>query len=199
MQKSVAIIGAGPVGLAAAAHAFERGLNVTVLEQGKSAAANIRDWNHVRVFSEWSHNIDAAAARLLFEHGWISPYPKAYPTGQELYDFYLKPLADLPVLSSQIQLQHRVTSVTRLGLDKTKTAGRDKVPFEVQAETLDGPVSIVADAVIDASGTWHNPNPAGANGYRAHGESSTPSGFPMACPMCWAASAAASPAKLSRF
>ena len=170
MQKSVAIIGAGPVGLAAAAHAFERGLNVTVLEQGKSAAANIRDWNHVRVFSEWSHNIDAAAARLLSAHGWISPDPKAYPTGQELYDFYLKPLADLPLLRSQIQLQHRVTSITRLGLDKTKTAGRDKVPFEVQAETPDGPMSIVADAVIDASGTWHNHNPAGANGYRAHGE-----------------------------
>src|SRR5215212_10025200 len=161
MQKSVLIIGAGPVGLAAAAHGVERGLNVTVLEQGKSAAANVRDWSHVRVFSEWSHNIDAAAARLLSRHGWISPGPRAYPTGQELYDLYLKPLADLPSLRPHIKLQHRVTSVTRLGLDKTKTAGRHKAPFEVQADTPDGLVSIVADAVIDASGTWHNPNPAG--------------------------------------
>jgi hypothetical protein len=29
---------------------------------------------------------------------------------------------------------------------------------------------VTADAVIDASGTWHSPNPAGANGLRAIGE-----------------------------
>ena len=170
MQKSVAIIGAGPVGLAAAAHAFERGLTATILEQGPSVAANVRGWSHVRVFSEWSHNIDAAASRLLSGQDWNSPDPRAYPTGQELFDLYLKPLADLPLLRLQTRLQHRVTAVTRLGLDKTKTKGRDRAPFEVHAETPDGPVSIIADAVIDASGTWHNPNPAGANGYPAQGE-----------------------------
>jgi thioredoxin reductase len=170
MHKSVAIIGAGPVGLAAAAHAIERGLTPIVLEQGTSVGHSVRNWGHVRVFSAWSHNIDAAASRLLSKCGWMSPAPSGYPTGRELFELYLKPLADIAPLGSHLRLQHRVTSITRFGLDKMKSKGRDAVPFEIEAETPDGPVSIVADQVIDASGTWHNPNPAGSNGYPAQGE-----------------------------
>lgn len=170
MQKSVAIIGAGPVGLAAAAHAIERGLTPVVLEQGSSAGAGVRNWSHVRIFSAWGHNIDAAASRLLAKSGWNSPDRAAYPTGQELLDLYLEPLAALQAIGSQLRLQHKVTSITRLSLDKTKSKGREVVPFEIEAETPAGPVSILADAIIDASGTWLNPNPAGSNGYPAQGE-----------------------------
>jgi hypothetical protein len=170
MQKSVAIIGAGPVGLAAAAHAIARGLTPLILEQGSSAGASVRTWGHVRVFSAWGHNIDSAAARLLSDFGWTSPNPSQYATGQELYELYLHPLAELPPIRSQLRLQHRVTSITRSGLDKTKSNGREAVPFEIEAKTRAGPVSIRADAVIDASGSWHNPNPAGSNGYPAQGE-----------------------------
>jgi glycine/D-amino acid oxidase-like deaminating enzyme len=170
MQKSMAIIGAGPVGLAAAAHALERGLEPVVLEQGAAVADSVVKWGHVRLFSAWSHNIDAAASRLLSRYGWSAPDPSRYPTGQELFDLYLKPLADAPPVKSVLRLRHRVTSVGRLGLDKMKSAGRDRAPFEVEAETPSGPVSFLADAVIDASGTWLNPNPAGSNGYAAEGE-----------------------------
>jgi NADPH-dependent 2,4-dienoyl-CoA reductase/sulfur reductase-like enzyme len=62
--KSVAIIGAGPVGLAAAAHALERGLNPIVLEAGSDIGHAVRQWAHVRMFSPWEYNIDIAAARL---------------------------------------------------------------------------------------------------------------------------------------
>jgi thioredoxin reductase len=170
MQKSVAIIGAGPVGLAAAAYAIERGLKPLVMEQGATAADSVIKWGHVRLFSAWSHNIDTAASRLLSRYGWSAPDPSQYPTGQELFDLYLKPLADAPPVKSVLRLRHRVTSVGRLGLDKMKSAGRDATPFEVEAETPSGAVSFLANAVIDASGTWLNSNPAGSNGYAAEGE-----------------------------
>ena len=47
----VVVIGAGPVGLAAAAHLAERGIAFTVLESGDAPAASVRQWGHVRLFS----------------------------------------------------------------------------------------------------------------------------------------------------
>ena len=75
--KTVAIIGAGPVGLAAAAHVLERGLQPIVLEAGDSAGHAVRQWGHVQLFSPWEYNIDRAAARLLAPTGWNSPEPRS--------------------------------------------------------------------------------------------------------------------------
>lgn len=50
----VVVVGAGPVGLAAAAHLVERGIEPLVLEAGASAATAVRDWAHVRLFSPWA-------------------------------------------------------------------------------------------------------------------------------------------------
>ncbi len=82
--KTVAIVGAGPVGLAAAAHLLERGLTPIVLEAGDSVAHSVREWGHVQLFSPWQYNIDRAAERLLAKTGWNSPEPDQYPTGAEL-------------------------------------------------------------------------------------------------------------------
>ena len=84
--KTVAIIGAGPVGLAAAAHVLERGLRPVVLEAGDSIGHAVRQWGHVQLFSPWEYNIDRAAARLLAATGWNSPEPEQYPTGAELLE-----------------------------------------------------------------------------------------------------------------
>src|SRR6478672_4280129 len=73
--KTVAIIGAGPVGLAAAAHVVERGLQPIVLEAGGSAGHAVRQWGHVQMFSPWEYNIDRAAARLLEQTGGILQSP----------------------------------------------------------------------------------------------------------------------------
>ena len=168
--KTVAIIGAGPVGLAAAAHVLERGLRPIVLEAGESAGHSVRQWGHVQLFSPWEYNIDRAAARLLAPTGWNSPEPDQYPTGAELVERYLEPLATRTVLASHIQTNSRVTDISRAGFDKLKTRGRESAPFEIRYQNGQGPKVMRADAVIDASGTWHSPNPAGANGLSAIGE-----------------------------
>jgi glycine/D-amino acid oxidase-like deaminating enzyme len=170
MTRSVAVIGAGPVGLAAAAHLLERGLEPVVLEAGPSVGHAVRQWSHVRVFSPWEYNIDKAAARLLEATGWNSPDPHAYPTGGELLERYLEPLATRTKLSERIHTSARVTGVSRVGFDKVKTTGRADAPFELRYRNGAGDKTLRADAVIDASGTWFAPNPAGASGLPAAGE-----------------------------
>ena len=64
-MKRVAIVGAGPVGLAAAAHVLERGMVPIVLEAGPEVGHAVRQWGHVRMFSPWTYNVDRAAGRLL--------------------------------------------------------------------------------------------------------------------------------------
>jgi len=163
----IAVIGAGPVGLAAAAHLAERGLPFVVLEAGDRAAAAVREWGHVRLFSPWRFDIDAAAARLLAGSGWIRPGDDRLPTGAELADDYLRPLAELPALRDNIRYRARVAAVTRLGLDRLRSAGREDTPFLIRLATGE---DLPARAVIDASGTWHTPNVLGASGIPAHGE-----------------------------
>ena len=69
----VVVIGAGPVGLAAAAHTLARGLTPIVLEAGSKIGEGVRTWGHVRMFSPWKFAIDSAAAAILARHGWMKP------------------------------------------------------------------------------------------------------------------------------
>ena len=168
--KTVAIIGAGPVGLAAAAHVLERGMTPIVLEAGLAAGHAVRQWQHVQLFSPWAYNVDKAAAKLLSATGWNSPDPHVYPTGAELLEQYLDPLATRTTLADVIRTSSRVTAISRVGFDKAKSKGREKAPFEIRYQNGKGPESLRVDAVIDTSGTWPSPNPAGANGLPAIGE-----------------------------
>ena len=89
----VAVIGGGPVGLAAAAHLLSRGLPVKVYESGPAVGSNLRDWGHVRVFTPWRYCLDQASTALLRRRGWRMPAAEGYPTGGELVSAYLEPLA----------------------------------------------------------------------------------------------------------
>ncbi|WP_411374157.1 FAD-dependent oxidoreductase [Arthrobacter sp. MPF02] len=167
----VAVIGAGPVGLAAAAHLLERGIEPLVLEAGSTAGAAIREWGHVRVFSTWRYNLDAAAVRLLESTGWRAPRPTALPYGHELVSDYLEPLAATPQLRGRIRTGARVVAVTRQGLDKGRSQGRDQAPFLLRVKHSNGEAAdVLARAVIDASGTWTTPAPLGSSGLPAPGE-----------------------------
>lgn len=160
-QLPVAIIGGGPVGLAAGVHLAERGEAFVILEGGPSVGAAMREWGHVRLFSPWRYCIDPAARRMLDAAGWSAPDDDALPTGAEIVQQYLAPLAAHPAIAPHLRLNARVASVGRRGIDKARSADRASFPFELQLE--DGS-TVLARAVIDASGTWTQPNPAGADG-----------------------------------
>ncbi|WP_426244958.1 NAD(P)-binding domain-containing protein [Nocardioides sp. LHG3406-4] len=164
----VVVIGAGPQGLAAAAHLLERGLEPLVLESGVSPASAVAEWGHVRLFSAWPELVDKASVRLLEPTGWASP-ETGYPTGAEWIDGYLAPLAK--ALGDRIQYDARVTGVSRKGRDRLVDADRAEQAFTVHRVDAEGNESrLEARAVIDASGTWRGPNPAGADGLPALGE-----------------------------
>jgi hypothetical protein len=175
----VVVIGTGPVGLAAAAHLTGRGLPFLVLEAGEDVAASVQRWGHVRLFSPWRYNIDAAARRLLEAAGWAEPDLEVLPTGGELVEEYLRPLANLPALAPHIRYDAAVVAIGRVGVDRVCTAGREQAPFVVRV--ADG-TDILARAVIDASGTWTTPNVLGVNGLAAHGEADAAAWIDQALP-----------------
>jgi cation diffusion facilitator CzcD-associated flavoprotein CzcO len=167
----VVVIGAGPVGLAAAAHLLDRGLEPLILEAGARAGANVAQWRHVRLFSPWCLALDPVSVRLLDQAGWTGPDPDALPTGAELLERYLQPLAALPALSSRTRLHTTVIAVARHDLDKVRNPGRDQLPLLVRVRDRQGRLQdLKARAVVDASGTWTQPNPLGASGLPALGE-----------------------------
>lgn len=168
----VVVIGAGPVGLAAAAHLLERGLEPVVLEAGDGPGAAVADWGHVRLFSPWRYDVDAAARRLLEATGtWAAPDPDRLPTGAELVRDYLAPLAATPALRERVVYRTWVTAVARDGADRTRSLGRDRRPYLVRTVGPGGAVrDLRARAVVDASGTYAHPNPIGASGLPAPGE-----------------------------
>lgn len=161
----VLIIGSGPIGLAAAANLVERGIDFQVLEAGEQIASSVRLWGHTRLFSPWRHLIDPASRRLLDATGWSAPEEGGAPTGHELVEQYLEPLASLPEIRSRIRLGTRVVAVTRDGMDRTRTTGRAATPFLIRTLDADGAIDeLIGRAVIDASGTYTSPNPLASNG-----------------------------------
>jgi thioredoxin reductase len=167
----VAVIGAGPVGLAAAAHLLERGETPLILEAGLSAGAAIRQWSHVRMFSPWRYTVDTASRRLLERAGWDEPAATDLPTGGDLILRYLEPLATRTVLAQHIRFGARVTAISRQSTDKVRTKERENRPFVVRTVGPDGASGqFLARAVIDASGTWSRPNPMGSDGLPPVGE-----------------------------
>lgn len=167
----VAIIGAGPVGLAAAAHLTIRNIPFLLFEAGETVGSNIRSWEHVKVFSPWRYNIDKAARQLLDATDWFAPDDEKLATGKELYERYFKPLAELPALKYSIHTNSKVLAVGRKNMDKMKSWGREEWPFVVRVHhEEEGVRSYEVKVVIDASGTWNSPNPIGSGGVFAVGE-----------------------------
>ncbi|HLI16790.1 MAG TPA: FAD-dependent oxidoreductase [Rhodanobacteraceae bacterium] len=166
----VVVIGAGPVGLAAAAHLLARGLTPLVLEAGERIGTGVLRWKHVRMFSPWEFTIDRAAGALLTRHGWSAPDRSVFPTGGEVVSEYLQPLAALPEIAPHVRTGSRVVAIAKQHRDRMKDAQRNDVPFLVRFVDPGGEQEILAHAVIDASGTIGTPNPLGASGIPAIGE-----------------------------
>jgi hypothetical protein len=169
-ELPVAVIGAGPVGLAAAARLVERGIDAAVFEKGDRVGASIVAWGHVRVFSPWEYNVDAAGRALLADHGIAAPTGEFLATGKEIVEQYLEPLSKVPRIAAGLRLGAEVIAISREGHDLMSSDGRADVPFVVRYRDADGEHRLLARAVIDASGTWSYPNPIGADGLQVPGE-----------------------------
>jgi thioredoxin reductase len=170
LQLPTAIIGGGPVAMAAAAQLAKRNMPFILFEKGTEVGSSVLSWKHVRMFSPWAFNIDSAAKELLLESGWQAPDKEHMPTGEELVRQYLEPLSKLEGINPFINLESTVTAISRKGLDKMKSAGRESSPFVIDYRQHGAYRRLEASAVIDASGTWLAPNPLGSNGYGAIGE-----------------------------
>lgn len=166
----VAIIGGGPVGLAAASHFAKRKIPFVLFESGGSVGQNFLSWGHIRVFSPWKYNIDKVAEELLSEIGWKCLNKDDLPTGKELVKQYMLPLANHPLLKTHIHLNSKVISINRKGLDKMKTVGRGEKPFVIRVEQNESIIDFESRAVLDATGTWNQPNPIGSGGVLAQVE-----------------------------
>ena len=167
----VAVIGGGPIGLAAAAQLLGRGIEFVVFEAREAVGSAPVAWGHVHMFSPWRYNVDKAARALLERHGWATPDPEGFPTGRELAENYLEALAALPEIASRLRLGTKVTGVARVGTGKVKNGGRERNPFEIRFIDSHGAERrLLARAVIVATGCWGNPGTAGTTGLPAMGE-----------------------------
>jgi len=168
--NSLAILGAGPVGLEAAALALELGFDVHVFERG-GVGEHLLAWGHVRMFTPWPMNIGPASARLLARHGWTAPAADACPTGLELAEQVLSPLAATPELAGRVHTHSQVVQVSRHGARKGDSRERASHPFRILVRDQGGRENYLhAHAVVDATGVFSTPNWAGTGGIPARGE-----------------------------
>jgi len=175
-QKRIAILGAGPVGLEAAVVAAERGMSFTVYEAAEDIAHNVRSWGHVSLFTPWHMNVSPGMRASLERRGLSVPDGPECPTGRELVDRLLRPVAEAPEVMPHLRFGTRVLEVSREGLLKNEeigTAARGERPFRLVVRGPDGTERVEhAEVVLDCTGTYGNPNALGAGGIRAPGERS---------------------------
>ncbi len=172
-RHSLAILGAGPVGLEAAARALELGFDVHVFERGEPGA-HLVAWGHVHMFTPWRMNVGPASARLLARHGVTAPTGDDCPSGLELAERVLQPLAATPELKPRVHVLTQVAHVSRHGARKNGHSGavaRREQPFRLLVRDAGGRENFLhASAVIDATGTYGQPLWAGTGGIPARSE-----------------------------
>jgi hypothetical protein len=175
-KPRIAILGAGPTGLEAALAAADEGFPFTVYEAAPSVAGNVRAWGHVRLFTPWEMNVSPRMRRHLEAAGAETPDGAGCPTGGELAERLFEPLAGLPEIAPHLRLGTRVLGIGREGLlkhEEIATAERGRRPFRLLlADDTGREWTETADLVIDATGTWGNPNTLGDAGIPAPGERS---------------------------
>lgn len=172
---SIAVIGAGPLGLEAAIYGRFLGYQVTVLERGP-VAANVLDWQHVKMFTPFSmlHSKIGRSAIIAQNPQHLFPADDQIVSGQQWRDQYLLPLAETDLLQPFIQTGAEVLSVARSRYRKHRqigTALRTLDAFTVVWQNEEGrEQSDEFDFVIDASGSYGNSNGLGPGGGLAVGE-----------------------------
>lgn len=176
---TIAILGAGPVGLEAGLYARYLGYRVLVFEQ-QEVCSHVLRWGHVRMFSsfvELRSTLGLAALRAQ-DPDYRPPDPAALLTGRAWADSYLLPLSRTDLLADEIQCDARVVAVSResfpdqsiaqgdMSDDAPNDAGFRILVHDAQGRETDER----ADVVIDCTGVYGHPNWCGADGVPARGE-----------------------------
>jgi thioredoxin reductase len=168
------ILGAGPTGLEAALAAAEDELDFALFEAGETPAANIASWRQVRLFTPWDYCVSPRMRGALAKAGVAPPAGGTVcPTGAELIELALLPVARLPQIAPRLFLGHRAIAVARSGLHKTTeigTAARRAASFRVLLEDEEGEQIVLARRVLDCTGSLHQPLWLGDGGIPAPGE-----------------------------
>jgi thioredoxin reductase len=172
-RNTLAVIGAGPIGLETAALGLDHGLDVHVFEQGEVGSHPIA-WGHVRMFTPWRMNVGPASQRLLTRGGWTAPDPEECPTGLEYVERCLLPLASLAEMKPRVHTLAQVVHVSRRGAlkgDLVLDERRRELPFRLLVRDQGGRESFLhAHSLVDASGVYASPNWAGDGGIPARSE-----------------------------
>ena len=172
---TIAIVGAGPIGIEAALYARYLGYDVVVFDQGE-VGHHLRQWGDVRLFTPFEMNstpLGLAALRAQSPE-LQRPEPEAILTGQQWLDGYLLPLAESDLLAGSIRCNTQVLSLGRSHLHKSDAIGdpdlRGDGDFRLLLCDEHGESSFDADIVIDASGSYSQARWLGAGGMPAVGE-----------------------------
>lgn len=172
-RNTLAVIGAGPIGLEAALAALDQGFDVHVFEQGEPGSHPLA-WGHVKLFTPWRMNIGPVSRQHLEAQGWKAPDPYAFPTGAEYANEYLEPIARLPEFKDRLHRHSQVVHISRRGLlkgDLVANPKRREHPFRLMVRDQGGRENYLhAFSVIDASGVYGQPNWAGDGGIPARQE-----------------------------
>lgn len=173
-NRTLAVIGAGPIGIEAALRGLSVDFDVHVYERG-SIGENIRRWGHVRMFSPWKMNRSSLGKRMLEENGKrVRGKDDVCPTGDEYVRNYLMALSRLPLLKKRLHTGMEILSIGRESIGKNEMIGNPKRAqhkFRLLMRNKQGKESVVLyDIVIDATGVYGNNNWMGNGGIPAIGE-----------------------------
>ncbi|HTO90303.1 MAG TPA: hypothetical protein VMJ70_04165 [Candidatus Sulfotelmatobacter sp.] len=170
---SLAIVGAGPIGLETAFAALDAGFDVHVFERGE-VAEHLIAWGHVRMFTPWRMNLGPRTLEHLKRSGWQAPDPDVCPTGLELAERALQPASQLLEIRDRVHAHSQVVHMGRRGGKKGEPAdraARRQLDFRLLVRDAGGRENFLhAHSLVDASGIYGQPNWAGDGGIPARGE-----------------------------
>ena len=186
---TIAIIGAGPIGLEAALYARYLGYDVLLFDRGP-VAANVLAWGQQRMTTPFCENVSKLGLAALHAQDprWRPPSAKTLLTGAEWRAAYLAPLAQSDLIVDSLRERMEIVAVERLsevdadavaneaegGEDDDALEPDEPLPpnFSLQARRTDGEAieTVMAHVVIDASGLMNLPGQFGGGSERVAGE-----------------------------
>jgi threonine dehydrogenase-like Zn-dependent dehydrogenase len=163
---TIAVIGAGPIGLEAALYARFLGYDVRVYERGRVAENLLSQGNQSGDATWISYTSPLGIAAIAAQRpDWQPPATDAVLSAQELTELYFLPLAQSDLLVDSMQVDTEVLAVERDPASDGTAADEDDVPgFLLRVRDAAGERVEEADVVIDASGAGSLP-PAGSSLY----------------------------------